>query len=253
MIHPGLEHDLEVLSEAEAEEHVTAGCFRTGPAGAVGLELERTIHDAGNCARPVPVPEVRAVAAGLEGHLPGAGAITLEPGGQLELSSACAPDLPSVIGAVRADLAAIDGRFADAGLRFGPLGMDPVRAPARTLEHPRYATMERHFDRDGVAGRTMMCSTASLQVCLDAGLPGTGTGSAVQRWQRLHRLAPVLVALFANSPFRNGTPSGWPPTRPAPPRCRPRAIRRRPGRTTRWTPRCCASRPTTGPGTHPAA
>lgn len=203
------------LSEAEAEEHVVASCFRTGPVGAVGMELERTVHDVGDPTRPVPVAEVRAVAADLEELLPGAGAITLEPGGQLELSSACAPHLAAAIDAVRADLAVVDQRFADAGLRFGPLGLDPARAPVRSLHHPRYEAMERHFDRDSTAGRTMMCSTASLQVCLDAGLPGTGTGSAVQRWERLHRLAPVLVALFANSPFRAGAPTGWASTRQA--------------------------------------
>lgn len=201
------------VSEAEAEAHVASACFRTGPVGAVGVELERTVHDVADPARPVPVAEARAVAAGLGGGLPGAGAITLEPGGQVELSSAAAPDLPSLIEAVRSDLTVLDARFAEAGLRFGTLGLDPVRAPVRTLEHPRYAAMERHFDRDGEAGRTMMCSTASLQVCLDAGLPGTGTGSAAQRWERLHRLAPVLVAMFANSPFRAGSPSGWASTR----------------------------------------
>lgn len=203
------------LSEAEAEEHIAAACFRTGPVGAVGLELERTVHDVGNSARPVPVPEVGAVAGGLDDHLPGAGALTLEPGGQLELSSACAPGLADAIDNVRADLAVVDQRFADAGLRFGPLALDPVRAAVRTLHHPRYEAMERHFNRDGPAGRTMMCSTASLQVCLEAGLPGSGTGSAAQRWERLHRLAPVLVALFANSPFRAGAPTGWASTRQA--------------------------------------
>ena len=209
----GLEAGARPLSEAEAEAHVAAACFRNGPVGAVGLELERTVHDVADPARPVPVTEARAVAAGLEGRLPGAGAITLEPGGQVELSSACAPDLPAVVEAVRADVAVIDRDFAEAGLRFGPLGMDPWRTPVRTLEHPRYAAMERHFDRAGAAGRTMMCSTASLQVCLDAGTEGTGESSAARRWERLHRLAPVLVALFANSPFRAGVPTGWASTR----------------------------------------
>ncbi len=42
---------------------------------------------------------------------------------------------------------------------------------------------------------------------------GTSSASAVERWYRLHRLLPVLVAMFANSPFRWGAPSGWKSTR----------------------------------------
>ena len=48
------------LSEAEAQEHIAVACFRTGPVGAVGLELERTVHDVADPARPVPVAEARA-------------------------------------------------------------------------------------------------------------------------------------------------------------------------------------------------
>ncbi|HEY8752415.1 MAG TPA: glutamate-cysteine ligase family protein, partial [Arthrobacter sp.] len=75
--------------------------------------------------------------------------------------------------------------------------------------HPRYAAMEQHFDRFGPAGRTMMCSTASLQISLEAGFDNPGPGGAAQRWARLHNLLPVLVAMFANSPFLHGVPSGW--------------------------------------------
>jgi glutamate--cysteine ligase len=55
----------------------------------------------------------------------------------------------------------------------------------------------------------MMCSTASLQVSLDAGLDNPGPTGAAQRWARLHNLLPVLIAMFANSPFLRGIPSGW--------------------------------------------
>lgn len=204
---PGLEHDLRPLSESEAEVYIASTCFKTGPPGPVGVEIERIVHDAADARRPVPVAEVRAAAAGEA--LPYGGAITFEPGGQLELSSACATDLPSLIEAMRADVKTIDGHFNAAGLTFGPLALDGFRPPVRTLYESRYAAMEQHFDRSGPSGRTMMCSTASLQVCLDAGFTGAGPQSAVQRWARLHHLAPVLTAMFANSPFRQGAPSGW--------------------------------------------
>ncbi|WP_081743319.1 ergothioneine biosynthesis glutamate--cysteine ligase EgtA [Arthrobacter sp. H20] len=211
----GLERGSRTLSETEAEIYVASVCFKTGPPGAVGVEIERIVHDPSDLRRAVPVGEVQAAAADTESKLPGGGVITFEPGGQLELSSACGADLPSVIEAVRADLAVIDRSIEDAGLSFSGVALDPSRPPVRTLDHPRYAAMESHFDRTGSSGRTMMCSTASLQVCLDAGFPGSGTASAVQRWRRLHHLAPVLAALFANSPFRQGSPSGWQSTRQA--------------------------------------
>ena len=60
-----------------------------------------------------------------------------------------------------------------------------------------------------------MCSTASVQVCLDAGEQGSGPGSVGWRWRLLHALGPVLVAAFANSPLREGRPTGWKSTRQA--------------------------------------
>jgi glutamate--cysteine ligase len=204
-----MERDLRPLSEREAEVYVASICFKTGPPGPVGVEIERIVHDAADPTVPVPVPRVRAATVPADRGLPGGGAVSIEPGGQLELSSACAPHIAGLVDATRADLSALDGLLAAAGLRPAPVALDGHRAPVRTLHSPRYDAMQHHFDLAGPAGRTMMCSTAALQVCLDAGLDGSGSHSAVQRWRRLHALLPVLVATFANSPFRDGAPSGW--------------------------------------------
>ncbi|MCZ9880187.1 ergothioneine biosynthesis glutamate--cysteine ligase EgtA [Arthrobacter sp. B2a2-09] len=205
-LQPG--RDTGPLSESDAEVYVASVCFKTGPPGAAGVEVERLVHDAANPRFPVPVARVsEAVAAG--GRLPGQGVITFEPGGQLEISSACATDLPALVTATRADLAAVESLLTDAGLCFGAVALDPDRLPVRSLDHPRYAAMEQHFDRFGTAGRTMMCSTASLQISLDAGFDSPGSSGAARRWERLHNLLPVLVAMFANSPFLQGVPSGW--------------------------------------------
>lgn len=203
------------LSEEEAEVYVASVCFKTGPPGKIGIEVERTVHRIGDSAVPVSVSEVRNAVSSIEGPLPGGGLITLEPGGQLEISSACAAGLPEVISSTRGDLAQVDRLLAEAGLQPGDLALDPVRPPRRTLEQPRYAAMEQQFDRTNPAGRTMMSSTASLQISLDAGTDGVGPGSATQRWQHLHLLAPLLTAMFANSPFVRGKPSGWRSTRQA--------------------------------------
>jgi glutamate--cysteine ligase len=197
------------LSESEAEVYVASVCFKTGPPGAAGVEVERLVHDVLDPRIPVPVARVKAAMAEMEGRLPGGGVVSFEPGGQLEVSSACAPTLPTLFEATRADLAAVGTRLSNAGLCFGSLALDPGRPAVRSLEHPRYAAMERHFNASGSAGRTMMCSTASLQISLEAGTDAAGSTGAAQRWSRLHTLLPVLVAMFANSPFVHGAPSGW--------------------------------------------
>jgi glutamate--cysteine ligase len=105
--------------------------------------------------------------------------------------------------------------------------------------------MEKFFDRAGPWGRLMMCSTASVQVCVDAGGEGPGWSGFRWRWHLLHAIGPVLVAAFANSPLRGGRPTGWKSTRQAiwarldPTRTRPPAHAqpspgRRPGRS--WPP-----------------
>ena len=61
----------------------------------------------------------------------------------------------------------------------------------------------------------MMGSTASVQVCVDAGRACAGTSGFRFRWRLLHAIGPVLVAVFANSPLRAGRPTGWKSTRQA--------------------------------------
>ena len=133
----------------------------------------------------------------------------------MELSSAPAPGLGGCVSAAAGDLAALRGALHPAGLYLAGQGMDPIRPPRRVLDKPRYAAMEQFFDRSGPWGRIMMCSTASVQVCVDAGQEGPGPSGFRWRWQLLHAIGPVLVAAFANSPLRLGRPSGWKSTRQA--------------------------------------
>jgi ergothioneine biosynthesis glutamate--cysteine ligase EgtA len=133
----------------------------------------------------------------------------VEPGGQLELSSAPAATLGELLEVTGPDLAALRDAAAAAGLELCGYGLDPVRPPRRLLDLPRYAAMEKFFDREGPWGRQMMCGTASVQVCLDAGDDGAGGSGYRSRWRLMHAIGPVLVAAFANSPLRDGRPTGW--------------------------------------------
>ena len=203
------------ISETDAERLIRAICFKTGPPGIIGAELEWLVRDSADPSLTVPFDRIREVLDYVErpGVLPAAGLLTLEPGGQVELSTAPAKDLSDCVAAASGDLAVLHEAFGDAGLVLTGHGIDPLRRPSRVLHLPRYAAMEEYFDRDGHWGRLMMCSTASVQVCVDAGLEDDGTSGYAFRWRLLHALGPVLVGAFANSPLRRGQPTGWKCTR----------------------------------------
>jgi ergothioneine biosynthesis glutamate--cysteine ligase EgtA len=211
---------MTVIYEEQAAEHIHGICLKTGPPRLVGVELEWLVRDARDPALPVQAERIlNAVAAfapasGLPsnarpGVLPSGTLLTTEPGGQLELSSQPADSLADCVRATAADLATLRAAVGGAGLELAGIGLDPVRPPRRILDLPRYAAMERFFDRGGPWGRQMMCGTASVQVCLDAGDDGDGYTGYRWRWHLLHAIGPVLVAAFANSPLRGGRPTGW--------------------------------------------
>jgi glutamate--cysteine ligase len=213
------------FTEADAEAQVHGICFKTGPPEQVGVELEWLVRDRRDPALPVQAEQVAATlagfgAAGDEGYMgqapqpvpykfPSGASLTLEPGGQLELSSAPAGTLSELHEVTGRDLAALRDAAAAAGLELCGYGLDPLRPPRRLLDLPRYAAMEEFFDREGPWGRQMMCGTASVQVCLDAGDDSAGPSGYRSRWRLLHAIGPVLVAAFANSPLRDGQPTGW--------------------------------------------
>jgi glutamate--cysteine ligase len=203
------------LSETDAEKQIGAICFKTGPPETIGAELEWLVSDLADPSATVPIERIQEILSDLErpGTLPGAGLLTLEPGGQVELSTAPATGLSNCITAASADMTVLHKAFSSAGLVLAGHGLDPARPPRRVLDLPRYAAMEEYFDRRGGWGKLMMCSTASVQVCVDAGMDEDGTSGYPFRWRLLHALSPILVAAFANSPLRLGRPTGWKCTR----------------------------------------
>jgi glutamate--cysteine ligase len=205
------------LREEDAEAYVRGVCFKTGPPARTGVELEWLVHDRVDPGAPVDPKRLDAALAGLGsgGVLRGGGVLTREPGGQVELSSAPAESVADCVRDGAADLAVLRGALAGHGLDLVGAGLEPLRDPPRVLDHPRYRAMEAHFDRGGPWGRVMMRSTAALQVSVDAGVEGTGASGFRRRWELAHRLGPVLVAGFANSPVWRGEPTGWCSTRVA--------------------------------------
>jgi glutamate--cysteine ligase len=196
----------EVGDLAAAVEHVTAAALRPGPVGTVGLELEGHLVDRATPAARVPWWRVQAAVAAVPA-LPGGSRVTVEPGGQVELSGPPLAGSAAAVAALRADVAVLREVLAADGLALSLLGADPLRPPHRVSPGPRYTAMEAHFAAVGcaAAGLTMMTGTASLQVNLEAG-PAAGWA---RRVALAHQLGPVLVAVSACSRRVAGRDTGW--------------------------------------------
>ncbi|RSM67853.1 ergothioneine biosynthesis glutamate--cysteine ligase EgtA [Actinoplanes sp. ATCC 53533] len=200
---------------AQAADHISGICFKTGPPRRIGVELEWTVHRSDAPAAYLEAADLRTAlgthAPSALGNphsgavLPGGGAVTVEPGGQLEISSAPAGSLTELHQSLSADQAHLTALLARSGLVLGDTGLDPYRSPRRMLQTPRYAAMQRSFDAAGRHGRTMMCSTAGMQICLDAGTER----QLPHRWGALHEMGPALLAAFATSGRHAGRDTGW--------------------------------------------
>jgi len=195
----------------------------------LGVELE-WLTSQGQRDRRLPITEATDLIDRLS-PLPAGSRLTLEPGGQLELSSVPFRTIDDVCTAAATDLAVLDQACEASDVELIALGADPVRPPERVAVAPRYQAMERYFDHLGRAGRTMMCNTAAIQVNVGLGHPD----QMIQRWRLANQLGPTLIACFANSPFAGGLPSGWQssrlrawwaldPSRSAPVACDPHPV-----------------------------
>lgn len=202
--------DIELPSASAAAQHITEGCLIDAPLGRVGLEVEAHCFDPVEPCRRPGWDEIGDVLRSLP-RLPGGSAVTVEPGGAVELSSSPADGVSAAIQAMIADRAVLRSAFADAGLGLVLLGADPLRPTRRINPGDRYRAMEQFFaaSHTGSAGAAMMTATASIQVNLDAG-PQPGWAARVRL---AHALGPTMVAIAANSPLLCGKFSGWRSTR----------------------------------------
>jgi glutamate--cysteine ligase len=196
-----------VLAHSDAAaRRVGEECLRDGPVGRVGLEIEAHCFDIADPMRRPGWDELTDVIAEVP-PLPGGSAITVEPGGAVELSGAPADGTWQAITAMQEDRAQLREAFAGHGLGLVLLGADPLRPAERVNPGDRYRAMEQFFAASGTvdAGAAMMTSTASVQVNLDAG-PREGWADRVRL---AHALGPTMIAISANSPMLGAEFSGW--------------------------------------------
>ncbi|MEM9224172.1 MAG: glutamate--cysteine ligase [Pseudomonadota bacterium] len=136
----------------------------------------------------------------------GGGAISVEPGGQFELSGAPLENLHETCREANGHLAQVR-ELADAlGLGFLGIGMAPTwsRDQMPVMPKQRYQIMTRHMPRVGTRGLDMMYRTATIQVNLDF----SSEADMVKKMRVGLALQPIATALFANSPFKDGAPNG---------------------------------------------
>ncbi|HEX9219048.1 MAG TPA: glutamate-cysteine ligase family protein [Gemmatimonadaceae bacterium] len=132
--------------------------------------------------------------------------ISFEPGGQLEISTAPLPTASEVIDAAQSLVVTLRAAMSDAGIDLLARGVDPysdINAVPLQLHRDRYTGMTRYFSSIGPSGVRMMRQTAALQINLERG------EDPKSRWRLLNALAPIVVALFANSREYAGTSTDW--------------------------------------------
>lgn len=137
----------------------------------------------------------------------GGGAITLEPGGQFELSGAPVATIHRTCSELMAHLAQVREVAAPLGIGFLGLGMAPIwrRSDVPVMPKGRYRIMTNYMPKVGRLGLDMMYRTCTVQANLDF----SSEADMVKKLRVSLALQPVATALFANSPFTEGKPNGF--------------------------------------------
>ncbi|MDC0658476.1 glutamate--cysteine ligase [Leisingera sp. SS27] len=174
--------------------------------------------------KPLPYAGERSILAVLEGLRDGHGwapltegdnligltkdgaNISLEPGGQLELSGAPLETIHETCDEVNAHLRDVKDIADKIGVGFIGLGAAPVwhHEDMPLMPKGRYKLMDGYMQEVGTMGTTMMRRTCTVQVNLDF----SSEADMVQKLRVALALQPVATALFANSPFLDGQPNG---------------------------------------------
>ncbi|HLH94302.1 MAG TPA: glutamate--cysteine ligase [Xanthobacteraceae bacterium] len=177
--------------------------------------------------RPVPYDGRRSIRSLLEGmqHLlgwepiieegniiglldvTGGGAISLEPGGQFELSGAPVETVHQTSAELMAHRAQVKEVARPLGIGFLGIGMTPnwSRADMPMMPKGRYRIMTAYMPKVGKLGLDMMYRTCTVQTNLDF----SSEADMVKKLRVSLALQPVATAMFANSPFTEGKPNGF--------------------------------------------
>jgi glutamate--cysteine ligase len=137
----------------------------------------------------------------------GLGNVSLEPGGQFELSGAPLDTVHETCEEVHEHLTQVREVGDKLGIGFLGLGASPLWSLKETPVMPkgRYGIMAPYMDKVGTRGRDMMFRTCTVQVNLDF----ASEADMVKKLRVSLALQPIATALFADSPFLDGKPNGF--------------------------------------------
>ncbi|NBB93760.1 MAG: glutamate--cysteine ligase [Gammaproteobacteria bacterium] len=133
--------------------------------------------------------------------------ITLEPGGQLELSGELLDNLHQTCDEVNTHLAQVRAVAEPLGIGFLGMGFHPTATldDIDWMPKKRYVIMRNYMPKVGQHGHDMMKRTCTVQVNLDF----SSEADMVTKFRASLALQPIATALFADSPFVEGRPSGY--------------------------------------------
>ena len=213
-----------VRSTADMTAYLAEGC-KPKEAFRIGTEHEKFAFLTADNS-PVPYEGPRSISALLDGMQEktawepimdgeniiglsgpnGLGAISLEPGGQFELSGAPLENLHQTCKESNQHLATLRQIAEPMGIRFLGMGGSPKWTFAETPRMPksRYEIMSRYMPKVGTKGLDMMYRTCTIQVNLDF----SSEADMRRKMQVSLKLQPLATALFASSPFTEGKPNG---------------------------------------------
>lgn len=138
---------------------------------------------------------------------PQGAAISLEPGGQFELSGAQLTDIFATQAELNEHLKIVKDIAEPLGIKFLGIGASPLLSLEQTAQMPksRYAIMKNYMPKIGSQGLDMMYRTATIQVNLDF----ESEADMRKKMQLGMKLQPLATALFAASPFTENAPNGY--------------------------------------------
>jgi len=211
-----------ITDKAQLVEYLESGC-KPAEAWRIGTEHEKFCYSLDDF-RPLPYDGERGIRALLEGlqrfgwapitegenvialSKNGAG-VSLEPGGQFELSGAPLKTIHDTCSEVHTHLDQIRQVAGPLNVAAMGLGFQPkwARADIPWMPKGRYKIMGDYMPKVGSLGLDMMLRTCTVQVNLDF----ASEADMVKKFRTSLALQPVATALFANSPFTEGKPNGF--------------------------------------------
>ena len=214
------------LEPADLAAYLASGC-KPRERWRVGAEHEKFGFRQGSWA-PVPYEGADGIRAMLEGltrfgwtpvieagHIIGleknGASVSLEPGGQFELSGAPLEDMHQICAETGRHLEEVRSVADELGLGFIGLGFSPLwrRDEVPVMPKGRYDIMRAYMPKKGRLGLDMMLRTCTVQSNHDF----ADEADMIAKFRVSLALQPVATALFANSPFVEGRPSGLMSTR----------------------------------------